>query len=232
MVWLGLGLELVEILYGNVLLLSLVLTKTSLVNLSPSLSENKSWTCVCNTKGKGYIASFPLRPLGLHAQFPTDILYTCNSPPLHLHTNTSYPGRYSLEDCAGHFHPSEERLAYTPCYSRSSSTTKVTAQRILILQKTRIIRNVYREWGACRLACPCKSLIRSKFSTARQYFSIAYIALPCHPCIESLPTLDLRFDQSRIELCPTQTERGACRFCSWQSRFFDIVRLQVRSRRK
>ena len=42
MVWLGLGLELVEILYGNVLLLSLVLTKTSPVNLSPSLSESKS----------------------------------------------------------------------------------------------------------------------------------------------------------------------------------------------
>ena len=41
-VWLGLGFRLMEIPYGNVLLLRLVVTKTSPVNLSPSLSESKS----------------------------------------------------------------------------------------------------------------------------------------------------------------------------------------------
>ena len=77
---------------------------------------------------------------------PRGHLSTCiisDGHPLSLHApphpstslpNTSYPGPYSLEDCAGHFQPSEERLAYI---NRSSSTCNRPTHF-----KTRIIRNV------------------------------------------------------------------------------------------
>ena len=125
----------------------------------------------------GILASSPGPLVYMHTFRQTSFkLATLPLPSTSL-TNTSYPGPYSLEDYAGHFQPFEERLAYI--YSRSSSTTKqkskVTAQHILILQKTRIIRNVNHtppKERKCRFSRLSKSFSQQGDCTTRQYLRI------------------------------------------------------------